>query len=999
MAGYFAGSASFLYFLANERGACNYANGFFRHITAMRDDFFLLTDFFESPDGLLQTITECLREPGTRTADLLLISSTGERKNVVWEFSSCRKDNDDEIYVQAVGSIQKSEAEILGRRIGKIADRYKAYEQSPEGLWRFESDIPVSINSEPDTVIEHWQKHSYLAECNNYMAQMYGYEKADDMVGKRLTQLIDFSAKQHLTSLKKFIQNGFRPTQVETREFDRYGNIKYFLNSMEGVIENGMISSVWGTQQDITEQRRAEELLKESELFYRNLFANSLDAVFITDQQGKIQFISPSVNSILGYTPEELTGQLTFEYAHPEDRPMAEKAFMDELKENSNRKFISVRIRNKQGKWVWCIVRGHNLLQNPHIRGMIVYLFDDTLRKKTEQALIESEKRLRAQAALLSNVSDVIVTTDMNRVITSWNSVIEKLSGINLNAAVGRPVNEIFDISYHPFTDKQVAGIVTTEGIWKGEVSFTGSDGEKKYLLHTISLLRDESGKETGMMEVGKDITERKKAEAQLQQSESFYRTLAGNSLDGILLTSKEGIIIHCAPSVRHISGYEVEQLLGKNIKEFIHPADQQTAMEAFWLELNRQSVLNYIVIRLLHATRGWVWCTVRGHNLLHNPVLNALVVYFTDDTKRKQIEDRLRESESRFRNMIHNLKLGVVLQNEKAEVLVCNNAALEMLGLTEEQLIGKTSFDPGWNVIHEDGAPFPGYAHPVPVAVQTKKPVRDVVMGVYRPLTHDRVWLLVNAEPIMDEEENILNVICSFADITEQRRMSQQLIDQEIQKQKLITQATIDAQEKERQEIGKELHDNINQHLTTTRLYLEVAAEKSKGDVLDLLNMANKNLANIVSEIRKLSQSLVPPTLGDIGLIESVQDLCDSLKRTHSFRINFLHPHFSESGIPDNMKLMIFRVIQEQVSNIIRHAKAYSITIKLQSDAEFIVFSIEDNGQGFDPQHHKKGMGLKNIANRVALFDGSVDIESSPGKGCSVTVSIPVPAVKGLFN
>lgn len=999
MAGYFAGSASFLYFLANERGECNYANSFFRHIAAIRDDFFLLTDFFESPDGLLQTIKESLREPGTRTAELLLIISTGERKNVIWEFSCCRKDNDDEIYVQAIGSIQKSEAELLAGRIGKIADRYKAYEKSPEGLWRFELDIPLSVNSDPHTVIEHWQKHSYLAECNNYMAQMYGYEKAADLVGTRLTQLIDFSDKNQLNNLKKFIQNRFRTTLVETRELDRYGNIKYFLNSMEGVIENGMISSVWVTQQDITEQKRAEELLKKSELFYRNLFANSLDAVFITDLGGRIQFVSHSVNSILGYTPEELTGKLTFEFAHPEDQKLAEEAFWDELNENPKRKFISLRIRNKQGDWVWCIVRGHNLLQNPHIHGMIVYLFDDTLRKKTEQALIESEKKFRTQATLLSNVTDVIITTDMNRIITSWNSVIEKLSGINSAIAVGKTDNEVIDISYHPFTAKQVSDIVKNEGIWKGEVSFTGSDGEKKYLLHTISLLRDETGEETGMMEVGKDITERKKVEAQLQKSETFFRSLAANSLDGIVLTNKEGIVIHCAPSVRQVSGYEVEQLLGKNIIEFIHPDDQRAALEAFGLELNRQSVLNYIIIRLLHATRGWVWCTVRGHNLLHNPVLKALVVYFTDDTKRKQIEDRLRESESRFRNMIHNLKLGVVLQNEKAEVLVCNNAALEMLGLTEEQLIGKTSFDPGWNVIHEDGSPFPGYAHPVPVAIKTKKPVRDIVMGVYRPLIHDRVWLLVNAEPIMDEEENIINVICSFADITEQRRMSQQLIDQEIQKQKLITQATIDAQEKERQEIGKELHDNINQHLTTTRLYLEVAAEKSTGDVLDLLNMANKNLGNIVGEIRKLSQSLVPPTLGDIGLIESVQDLCDSLKRTHSFRVDFFHRHFSESGMPDNMKLMIFRIIQEQVSNIIRHARANSITIKLQSDAEFIVFSIEDNGQGFDPQHHKKGMGLKNIANRVALFDGRVDIESSPGKGCSVTVSIPVPAVNGLFN
>lgn len=86
--------------------------------------------------------------------------------------------------------------------------------------------------------------------------------------------------------------------------------------------------------------------------------------------------------------------------------------------------------------------------------------------------------------------------------------------------------------------------------------------------------------------------------------------------------------------------------------------------------------------------------------------------------------------------------------------------------------------------------------------------------------------------------EGNIINVICSFADITEQKRLASELIEQEIQKQKQITQATIDAQEKERREIGKELHDNINQHLNTTRLYLEVAKEKASGEVLEMISL-----------------------------------------------------------------------------------------------------------------------------------------------------------------
>lgn len=134
------------------------------------------------------------------------------------------------------------------------------------------------------------------------------------------------------------------------------------------------------------------------------------------------------------------------------------------------------------------------------------------------------------------------------------------------------------------------------------------------------------------------------------------------------------------------------------------------------------------------------------------------------------------------------------------------------------------------------------------------------------------------------------------------------------------------------------------------------------------------------------------PPTLGDIGLVESVQELCDALKRTHSFQVDFQHRHFSEEGLPENMKLMMFRIIQEQINNIVRHAGARLITVRMQSDAEWIVFSVEDDGQGFDPQQYKKGMGLTNMINRASLFNGRVEVYSAPGQGCSVQVTIPFP-------
>lgn len=995
---YFVASGQFYYIMIDHEGYVFSANPLFSGHFLPHDkekERMHISSLLIPSDAVqfLALIKRCMEQPRQPVSMQLIMKRVdGMPVALSWECSACMNDTGLPLVLQAISAASPDSgmsSSVSVKQSGSD-ERYMAFEQSAEGLWMFVSEEPVSIHESPEYILEFWKQHSALVECNDNMARMYGFEKAEELKGTRLDQLMDFSDPGRLANLRKFIQNGFVTTTVETREFDKDGNIKYFLNRMTGVVENELIQRVWGTQQDITAQRMAEEKLRESEFFFRNLFVNSLDGIFITDEKGDITFVSPSVTPILGYDNEEAMGQNCFAYVHPDDQEQARMAFETERRDETIIEFVSIRVRQKSGDWLWCIVRGHNLLDNPYVKGMVINFYNDTFRKETEKALQESEARFRYQATILNNVTDVIVTTDSGRVVTSWNHVLEKLTGITAGEAIGRPYRLVLQTDYSPFSSEQVLEIVEREGIWKGEASFTGRDGERKILLHTISMLYDEKGNKIGLLGVGKDISERKKAQARLQESEIFYRSLITHSLDGIVLTDQAGNIRYCSPSIKKISGYETADLLGRKVFEFVHPEDINNAIDAFDTEIRKESRVSYMSIRLRHSSGDWVWCTVRGHNLMDNPVFRSVVIYFTNDSKRKAIEDKLRESEGRFRNLIHNLHLGVILQDETGKMIVANQAALELLGLTEDQLIGTTSIDPRWNVIHEDGTDFPGNTHPVAVVIQTGKPVRDMVMGVFRPGTNDRVWLLVNAEPVFNNEKALINVICSYADITEQRKLSQKLIEQGVQKQKQVTQATIDAQEKERTDIGKELHDNINQHLNTTRLYLEVAKEKASGEVLQMINLAHKNMAGIISEIRQLSQSLIPPTLGDLGLAESIQDLCDGLRRSHKFRIKFSRSHFEEDEIPDNLRLSLFRIIQEKVSNIIRHSGASQISIKLQTDAEFIFLTITDNGKGFEPQNVKQGLGLNNIRTRIALFNGKMELKTAPGEGCIMYVTIP---------
>ncbi|MFZ4797864.1 MAG: PAS domain S-box protein [Bacteroidia bacterium] len=134
-----------------------------------------------------------------------------------------------------------------------------------------------------------------------------------------------------------------------------------------------------------------------------------------------------------------------------------------------------------------------------------------------------------------------------------------------------------------------------------------------------------------------------------------------------------------------------------------------------------------------------------------------------------------LKQNEEQFRLLVNDMQVGVLLQNEKSEILISNPKALELLGLTEDQLLGKSSFDTSWNVIHEDGSPFPGSTHPVPQAIALRKPIRDIIMGVYRPEIGDRIWLLVNAFPEI-ENDKLNHVVCTFIDITKRKHAEEEL-------------------------------------------------------------------------------------------------------------------------------------------------------------------------------------------------------------------------------
>jgi PAS domain S-box-containing protein len=229
-----------------------------------------------------------------------------------------------------------------------------------------------------------------------------------------------------------------------------------------------------------------------------------------------------------------------------------------------------------------------------------------------------------------------------------------------------------------------------------------------------------------------------------------------------------------------------------------------------------------------------------------------------------------------------------------------------------------------------------------------------------------------------------------AVVDVTERRRheLELQVMNADLAKR---AEAVIVAQEKERTEIGKELHDNVNQILGASNLYINTAMTDEEMRQ-ELLERSTELVSNAINEIRKISKSLITPGLREIGLIESIEDIIDDLKVAGDrLTIDLDLQNIAEEQIEERRKLTVFRIVQEQLNNIVKHARATRVLVRLSGERDHIVLTVADNGVGFDVSRHRKGVGITNIISRAELFNGRVEIQSMPGEGCVLTVSLPM--------
>ena len=232
-------------------------------------------------------------------------------------------------------------------------------------------------------------------------------------------------------------------------------------------------------------------------------------------------------------------------------------------------------------------------------------------------------------------------------------------------------------------------------------------------------------------------------------------------------------------------------------------------------------------------------------------------------------------------------------------------------------------------------------------------------------------------------------NITARKATESQLRTSENKLAQERLMRQKEMNIAILTAQENERAEIGRELHDNLNQVLGATKLYIELAKTDEVHRQI-CLEKSSAYLMNVMEEIRRISKSLSAPIML-MGLVDSINVLIDDMVLVNPLKFDFLEEGIDEERLDEKLQLTIFRIVQEQMNNIIKHAQASGATIRLSGLADKIVLTISDNGEGCDMLKENKGIGIINMKSRVESYHGTLAIETKPGKGYTLKVVLPL--------
>ena len=510
-------------------------------------------------------------------------------------------------------------------------------------------------------------------DANTTALNRFGYTR-EELPLTNVASLMDEDqlpfALKVMQEIKKY---GVQKDLLEIRLRHKDGTPVYVETKGSAVISNGKAIAIQQIARDITGRKAAEQKLLQSEKYFKEITENSSDIIIITDTNGNIKYCSRSIERFSGYTPEELIGKSGFSFIHPDDLERAVNVYSTAILLQDTAIPNGFRMIHKDGSERYLEGLGKNLLNNPDVAGFIMNVHDATESRQAEEKLKESEKKYRL---ITEKMTDIVWILDMNLRTIYVTPSVQNVLGFTQEERMSQTVEqqltpESLSIAVETMA-KELAleehGQRDDERIVTLELEYYHKDGSTRWIETIMSGLRNDQGVLDKIHGVSRDVTKRKKVEAQreaaleaLRKSEELYTKLVNAIPDIIVQTDLKGNIVFINDYALQISGYSREELEGYNLFLFIAPEDHEYVIKnLLFLFDGRKGSREY---HLIAKDGRKVPFEVNG-DILRNKdgTPFGIVNLCRDITERKLTEKILLENEERLRGITGNLP-GIIFQ------------------------------------------------------------------------------------------------------------------------------------------------------------------------------------------------------------------------------------------------------------------------------------------------------------------------------------------------
>lgn len=616
-----------------------------------------------------------------------------------------------------------------------------------------------------------------------------------------------------------------------------------------------------------------------------------------------------------------------------------------------------------------------------------------SLHNKTQRTC--DEKALQVALAYRATVEGshhLVFALDRDYRFLLANPTFLQYYNLTKEQVVGRHASEVFNPEtflneIRPHLDRALRGEEVPHETW---ADYPGPG--RRYMLILNYPLRDTDGSIIGVSATVRDITERKQMEEQIANQARVLSTIMDNTGAMLVYLDRNFNFVMANKAYVDSCGHTWEELKGRNHFQFFPNAENEAIFKRARDSGEPISFHDKAFEYVHQPWRGvtyWDWTLVPVKD--NAGTVMGLVFSLNETTERKMTERALRESEKRFRKFFELGLVGMAIESPDGDWIEINDRLCEMFGYSKDELLERHWKD---------------FTHPKDLEEDICL-MQQLHCGELDHCTLEKRFIRKDGEVIncvvsvggyRDQDRKLLALYVLAIDITEQRKNEEALARAKEELERKVRERTrelrelahrlVTTQEQERELIGNELHDEIGQLLTYAILLIDRAERKPEDGTL---GEAKTVVRDSLAKIRNLTALLSPAHLKSGGLLQAVQTLCEDYARRTGINVDLDHSE-TVDGVPEDVALAGYRIVQEALTNVLRHAKASEVKVRISLEGGVLRLEVTDNGIGFDSSTTKKSTGLTGMRERALALNGRLTINSQVGQGTQIVVDIPAP-------